>query len=792
MLATPLLLFAAIALTTMVWNRLFTPVPWTIVVLFCALVAGYQARTLFTSRVDLPGGICNSILPWKGLQGTPERANTGIVITELAPWTAAARRQLLAGEIPLWNRALAAGSPLLANQQTAIFHPFTLLGLPLPLGKAWTLSVGLRLFFCMFFLFVLLTEWRLPAWAALFGSITYTFSTFHVVWLLFPLGLATMMLPMGLVAATELVRRPRWRSFLLLALAIALAILGGHPESALFAGLTVGAYTLYLAAVEPLAPRARAARLAAALAAAGTAVLLTAPVWLPTLAVLPLTDRYQAFRNLDQHPARRVSSEWLLPLVAPNILGTVQSGTYRRPVTPDPSIPSDYGEVASGYGGIAALALAIASLACLRQRPAGFFVAAMAVALLTIAEAPGWYPLVCRMPLVGVALHQRLRFLWVLGTSVAASIALATFLISDRGRRPLWAGLGGAGLLLGAVYWLQWRDLADRDAARLALSQLAASLGVLLVLAGALAIRVRPRTFATVATALTFCELLFATWQYNPPARPAEVLPETEAIRALHLGPQPHRMAAVGTGLLPDTPGFFGLEDIKTTDPIRAPEYRKLLGAFLDVRADDYNQRVHDWDSPFLDFLGVATIYAPPDTSPPDPRWQQIYDGPDGQVFSNPAALPRYFLAARWQIARGFDKEVQQMQDVTDFRALTVVDRAPVAASAAQGRGAGGTVRLLTYTGGTARLAIDSRGWNLLTTSDVNWPGWRITWNRAQLPPVTVNGAFLGAFVPAGQGVLELRYRPHAFDIGLALAGTTLLALAACGAACRFLPINRR
>jgi len=798
-LATPLLLCGVIALAVAIWNRLFTPVPWSIVALFCALIAVNQAETLFTSRVDLPGRICNSVYPWKALGGAPIRTNTGIVITELVPWTAAARRELLAGEMPLWNRGLGAGSPLLADQQTATLHPFTLLGLALPLGKAWTLSVGLRLFSCLFFMFVLVREWRLPTLAAVFGSVAYTFGTFHVVWLLFPLGLVTMALPMGLAAATELVRRPRSRSFLLLALALGLAVLGGHPESALFVGVTVGAYALYLVLTDPFpAPGSaiRLARLAQAAAAALAAVLLTAPVWVPTLAILPLTDRYRAFRDLSEHPPpRRVTSEWLLPLVAPNILGNVQTGTYRRPETADPSIPSDYGEVATGSCGIAALALALAGLASVRRRPNGFFLAVLAAALLTVAETPVWYPLVCRLPLFGIALHQRLRFLCALGVAVGAATALGALLDeseADADWRPVRRGLCVAGLLVGGAYALRWHDLSDRGASHFAVVQLSLSLGVLLILAGLIAARVPRRAFAMVAMVLAFLELGAISWRYNPPARPAEVLPANGAIRALYRpaqGPAPQRMVAVGGSFLPDTPGFFGLEDIKTTDPIQAPRYAKLLQSLLALRPGDYNQRVHGWESPFLDFLNVTAIYSPPGTPQANPRWQLIYRGADGDVFANPRALPRYFLAARWQVAPSFERARRQMQQITDFRQMTIVNRVPWRVSAAraasvapqgprqEGQGGGGTVRLLSYTGGSTRLEIDSQGWNLLVTSDASWPGWRITWNGARLPPVVVNGAFLGAFLPPGRGVLELSYRPRELELGLALAGGALVAL---------------
>ncbi|MFP5247078.1 MAG: hypothetical protein ACLGH0_10330, partial [Thermoanaerobaculia bacterium] len=238
MLAIFVLVSAAIAT---LWNRFFRPVPWRLVALFVVLVAAYQHQTLFTSQVDLPARLTYHAYPWKAT-GTPAiQANTGIVFSQLAPWTRVAREQLLAGEVPLWNRYAASGAPLLANQQTAIFHPFTLLGLPLSIGKAFTLSACLRLFVVLFFMFVLLRGWELSDEAALFGAVAYAFCTFHIVWLLFPLGLATMMLPVALAGAQQIDSRA---GYVLLVLGLSLSVLGGHPESALWVWITVVAYVL--------------------------------------------------------------------------------------------------------------------------------------------------------------------------------------------------------------------------------------------------------------------------------------------------------------------------------------------------------------------------------------------------------------------------------------------------------------------------------------------------------------------------------------------------------------------
>ncbi|HEV8435345.1 MAG TPA: hypothetical protein VGR95_18195, partial [Thermoanaerobaculia bacterium] len=46
-------------------------------------------------------------------------------------------------------------------------------------------------------------------------------------------------------------------------------------------------------------------------------------------------------------------------------------------------------------------------------------------------------------------------------------------------------------------------------------------------------------------------------------------------------------------------------------------------------------------------------------------------------------------------------------------------------------------------------------------------------------PTPTVNGAFLGVFVPPGTHQVEFRYRPAAFDTGTRVSAGALLLIAA-------------
>src|SRR5260370_23792150 len=153
-LLTLLLFVATVCFIAVAANRVFRRVPWRMVALLAGIACLYECVPLFTPGVDFPGTLAYHAYPWKATGREGVRANTGIVFTQLAPWTSLARDLILSGDVPLWNRRVAAGAPLLANQQTAIFPPFTLLAfLLLPIWKAFTLTAALRLFFVLFFAF---------------------------------------------------------------------------------------------------------------------------------------------------------------------------------------------------------------------------------------------------------------------------------------------------------------------------------------------------------------------------------------------------------------------------------------------------------------------------------------------------------------------------------------------------------------------------------------------------------------------------------------------------------------
>lgn len=714
------------------------------VLLFLLLTLAYQSRTIFTEKVDVPGNLAFVAYPWQALNRQPVRANTGIVFTQLVPWTRIARDELLHGRVPLWNRHSASGSPLLANQQTALFHPFTLAGLWLPIGKAFTLSASLRIFTLLFFSFVLFRLWGASEGSALFGAIAYAFCAFHIIWLLFPLGLSSMMLPLVLVGIELTSRERSIRSHLFLVVALSLSILGGHPESALWVWVAGVCYALYL--------REGLLRCATAFIAA---MLLTAFFWYPTISLLKRTARFQGSTIEAANPADHgLKSEWLLPLIDPNVFGTPQRADYAAPKFSRGVVLNDYGEVASGYAGLATLGLAAMAIVFVRRKPVRFLAAMLVVSFCTFWEVPLWRDLIHHIPLLGVSLHQRLRLFWVL-----AVVGLAVLALDELKPRAAIIGVAASIVLLAI--------LAPHDLLVPALCAIAVIAALWLK---------RP----AIASLAVLIELVLVTWNYNPPARPRDVFPETEAIRRLRAVPQPSRMVAWGWSFIPDTPGYYGLEDVKTTDPIVDAHYQRFFRGYL--RTEGGDSVIGETTYPFFDFLNVEHVYTPPDAVLSDPDLECIYRGADGAIYRNRGALPRYFAVPQFTVEPSFDMTVGLSKQIADFRQRALVDHVPAkilreAPALAGGTASPANVRVVRYEGQRTLLDVDSAGWTLLVSSDVSSPGWRAYVNGRRLPPVTVNGAFLGCFVPGGHSRVEFLYRPDAYVNGLrgGIAGLVLL-----------------
>jgi hypothetical protein len=713
----------AINLTWLYVGALYALATWRVLprrvaLLFYALTLAFLFRPMTGPYNNVAPDVLKLMPPWQ-VAGFDKYAVSNFelqdVMFELAPWAEQARMQWRAGRVPLWNDLAGCGMPLVANMQSAALSPLRLLALPLPLAYALTAEAAMKILIALTFTFLYCRR-RYDLGPSLIGAISFGFGTFVLSWLHYPIGATGALLPAVLYAIDLLAEQRTFARFVFAAAMGPLLLSQGHPESV--------AHIVFIATAYAFATAPRAWR--RFLAAAITSALLSAPILLPFLEAMPHTMRYQDLEK-ESHGDATAFSDFpsLALLVHPRIYGE-----HPRPHFWGPAVT----EAVSGFCGVLGIAgffgLLVARLrGCAVSRLRGngateqpsncatewFYLAATAVLFLWLANVP-----IISAPmraLFSMALNARLRlpFSFFLAVQAAALLHHKKTLIP--------AVLGAAAMIAFVMLRTDFPLPADRQ---FALLTLIPSIVVLV-----LAVLFRPRPI--VIALAVYLELFFASAAWNPVQRGTDLYPRTPLIDALLKlqTKEPYRVAGIGPPLFPNTNAIFNLADVRVHDPMANGHYLRLLRTTRNWDPKAYYEKWNDPDSPLLDVLGARWILTEPRVELA--RYRLVYDGADGRIYENTRAFQRFY---------------------------------------------GGATTITNWRGDAYDLRVDAPHPTQIASSIAFWPGWRITYNGRALRPQRVSGAFLGFTIPAGSGVVRVRYAPSSFWGGALISLLTIGGLA--------------
>lgn len=273
------------------------------------------------------------------------------------------------GELPFWNPYSCCGVPFLAQFNTLSLYPLSIIYLILPL--AWALP-----FFCLLHLFLggmgayfLAERWTGSRAGAALAGVVFAFNGLALNFLMWPSHIATFAWIPWVIYLTERGWREGGRRLVPAALAAAMEVLGGGPESILFTWLIL----LGLALVET----GRGSRPWATLVRRFLAVGFLA-VGLAAAQVLPFAD----FALHCSRNTRFAASEWSMPAWGWGNFLVPMFQTWRWL---DMSVQLDQYWTSSYYVGVGIIFLA--AMAVWRNRGwrvwllAGFLFASMVLAL---------------------------------------------------------------------------------------------------------------------------------------------------------------------------------------------------------------------------------------------------------------------------------------------------------------------------------------------------------------------------------------------------------------------------
>jgi hypothetical protein len=756
----------------------------------------------------------------------PARVGNGLlsdVAYAVNPWRLLAREEWAAGRLPLWNDRQLLGTPLLANLQSAVFSPWSwLLYLAAP-GAGLAALTWLKLVLAGLGMALFTRRLGLHGGAVALAAVSFMLCAHMVCWLQWTIAEVFLLGPWLLWLARGWLDTGGGRWLLGWALGVALAVVGGHIESAWNVVVLAGSYAgMGLLARAWAARRAGTEGWARALLRdgallAGASLLgvgLAAAQLLPFLAQLPIS-----LQAVDRANIAAAGVQAYLPPEA--VLTWLIPNAYGNPIHDLYWGPFNYNELV-GYVGLVALILA--PLALLR-RPRGetaFWVGAALVSAGMAWHLPiiGWLD---ELPGFSSSLLFRLHSVTQIAVIVLGALGADWLLRRTRPQPrsrwlPLAAGRGVAlAALVGLALHLPWYVAphpTTPDPYR------AVWIGWALIVAGVVGMLIAAwwgglprRALAGGLLALAVVDLLRFAWGYNYATPAAQFYPPTPFTQALVA--QPGRGAVLGAEVQANLAAAYGWRDYRAYDPmldIRHKTWTRLMsrGTYNGPLAGQYNVPM-DLLPPRPDMfsaIGLAWIAArdpqDPNALPPEPV--PVPAPPDGPAFvrtatvagfglwQNRYARPFAYFAgtvqplpggdAIWQVYRNqpgtaWDRTFVEGQDtaITALPAAQAPEPRPGDAPAQLALGAG-TVTPTGNAPGDLRFTVARpAGQAGLLVVNESWAaGWQASVDDQPVPLYRVNYLVQGLIVPGGSHTVRLVYAPPevTWGLGLSLASVVL------------------
>ena len=716
-------------------------------------------------------------------------------VTEINfPYRAFLADQIRTGRFARWHPGLYCGLPLYSESQAGYWHPLKyLLYTWLPAWQAFNLDTILSIWLTGLASYGWLRRHAGPegalTGAAIVGLGGFTWA--HLIHTSMINALPSV--PLAFWALEASWASGRLRGAALGGVALAFQVFAGHLQDTLLTGFALGVYALCRAA-GARSWRERTFVLTATAALLVMGIAAAAVQWVPSKELLDRSPRAGGLSYSDQ-----AYGSWH-PELLPSLLVREAYGTLPRDTDwMDGYYP--YHEMNAYLGGIA-LALAIVGAAASRDRwVSGWIVLGTLGALLMLGRYTVLFDALRSVPILGSSRIPVRYHLWVT-MAVAALAATGVDRLSRPGKVRLGPALGVLGVLMALsaallvyIYIPFWNDPRNWSNPRLVprsrwlLEQLLGSTARTAALAGLalwLAARSarehdarRRRLLAAALPILILADLGGAHFWDAPTVPPSYWTDPPPAVTLIKADPARGRVLGVRSQAA--RPGFAStpIDFFPTRDALAwsLPPVWGLASAWgetpiHDTRVDNFADASA---AARLDVEGVSHLLFGRGPVPPRPIPSERAGS--ATLLRNPGALPRARLLGRPVYAADRASATRALRALDPRERLVVEDPdRPLPADASPA----GTATITRDEPERVDVTTDCPSASYLFLADTFDPGWRATVDGRPAPIRPAQVAFRAVYLPPGRHSVAFRYRPAGWDLGLAISGLGVLAIAFC------------
>lgn len=733
--------------------------------------------------------LVNFFSPWNAYPGfaSPVKNNAmPDIITQIYPWKTFTIETFENLQIPLWNPYSFAGTPQLANYQSAVLSPFNFLFFILPFIDAWSLLVLLQPLLAGLFMYIFLKSLKISSEGSLIGSLAFMFCGFITTWMAYAtLGYAILFLPLALFAIEKFYQTQKNRFLILLAFSFPLSFFSGHFQISIYFFLFVIVYsvfklyqtrnvlnTLYLALY----------------------ILLGLALSLPQL--LPSIESYsQSLRSGLFEKTEVIPWGYLSTFIAPDFLG--------NPVTRNDWF-GHYAEW-NAYIGLIPLMLACYSLFKNRTKEIIFFAIMAVLAILFSFQTPFLDALVfLKIPVLSTSAASRIIVLFSFSVAVLAGFGFDKLFVDIKSKNiKIIFGWLTFFVLIFAILWsvVIFKLFIPADRIIVARQNLLLPTALLFIAwivstLSLLVIHFKKKSLIKIFIAILVIAVAFDLLRFVNKWMPFD--PRSLMFPKISVADQFKKISdfeRVLSNMGGEGTIYYRLPSLEGYDTLYIDRYGEFVASlnFGDLQTSSRTTVSFPknglYTAKAINLLGVKyvvhkiadghAVWAFPFWNYKSGTFSLIYDDGTYQIFQNNDVFPRAFLVNRFVIENNPQKILNTMFSSNfDLRHEVVLENVLNQKLAGEG-----SVTVAHYSPDEIKINTNSTGNNLLFLSDSYYPGWQAYVDGKSIPIYRADFSFRAVAVPKGRHLVEFIYQPLSFTIGVFAAVASLVIILVLGVA---------
>lgn len=771
----------------------FKKLSFPVVILIFVAILFFYKYFLF-NLVPVPGDLLISEYnPWRSYSylgyvpgSFPSKLQYFDVIRQLYPWKTLILQMLKSGEIPLWNPYNFAGSPLLANFQSAVFYPLNILYFILPQIKAWSILVILQPLLSSIFAYLYCRKIKLSEISSVIAAVSYSYCLFNSTFLEYnSIGHVILWLPYLLYMSERMLERLTYKNIIFLSLGIISSVFAGHIQIFVFVIMFTAAYILFKIFSSPKEKKKKISVSIIFLCIFILSMGLSAVQLFPTFELINYSARVpQSYDFLIEKLLLQPFQ--LIGFISPDFFGNPATGNY---------LLSDSYPGNALYIGLVPFVMSIFSFMQFKKsRIIAFYASASIILLLIMTRSPVselFYKF--EIPFFSTGSPTNALFLLAFAISILAGYGVDYFLY--RKAKQIYPVIIGFALIFISTWLIITIGHPHVSIKNFMYSSIVFG-ALLLLLLSMRFFKLNNKLIGIIILAVTIFDLFYFFHKFNPFVHENLVFPENEIISFLKRSAGINRFWGYGTAdmqanfatqysvfspdgydpLYPKTYGEFiqlsnnGIFPVSFTNRTRSDAV--ISGGYgkEDLRDNKYRLKI-------LDILGVRYILDKYDNGSteytfPSDRFTQVYNSSGWVIFENKSALPRIYLANNYIIYKNkqqFEKLI--FESTYDFRNTVLLeeeiknwDRGNEGFSKVK---QDNKIRIVSFSPNKIDLDVTANKNKILVISDTYYPGWKAYVDGKETKIYRANYTFRSLPVLSGNHKITLVYDPGSFHLGL-------------------------